>query len=56
MRLEKVKEIELYTTKKGEQPFGIWLDSLKDKILRYRIKERLDRVTLVGKIIYRGDV
>jgi len=46
MKLTRIKKIELYTTKVGQQPFVEWLESLKDKIGRYRIKERLDRIAL----------
>ncbi len=57
MRLTLIKEIELYTTKMGEQPFGVWLDALKDKMGRYRIKERLDRIALgnMGDCKYLSD-
>lgn len=37
-------QIEIYTTKDGS-PFIEWLESL-DKTVRYRVKERLDRVRL----------
>lgn len=40
------KELAIYVTQNGKQPFIEWLESLKDKTLRYRIKERLDRVSL----------
>lgn len=40
------KQIEIYCTNKGKTPFISWLESLKDSKFRYRIKERLDRVTL----------
>lgn len=46
MRLPRAKQIEIYRTQDGEQPFTEWLDSLKDNLGRYRIKERLDRVAL----------
>ena len=38
--------IEIYVTQNGKKPFIDWLESLKDKTVRYRIKERLDRVAL----------
>lgn len=38
--------IEIYVTKTGEKPFIQWLESLSDKALRYRIKERLDNIRL----------
>ena len=40
------KTLEIYMTQQGRKPFVEWLESLKDKSLRYRIKERLDRVAL----------
>lgn len=39
-------QIEIYSTREGKFPFITWLESLKDKSIRYRIKERLDRVAL----------
>jgi putative addiction module killer protein len=41
----KQKQLDIYVTQEGKKPFIDWLDSL-DKIIRYRIKERLDRVSL----------
>ena len=40
------KQLKIYTAINGKQPFIEWLESLKDKTVRYRIKERLDRVAL----------
>lgn len=37
--------IKIYVTVGGQKPFIEWLESL-DKETRYRIKERLDRVSL----------
>lgn len=42
----KQKQLEIYETEEGKMPFIDWLESLKDKTIRYRIKERLDRVSL----------
>lgn len=39
------KQLNIYVTKNGKKPFVDWLELL-DKMIRYRIKERLDRVTL----------
>lgn len=39
------KEIKIYTAEDGTKPFVDWLESL-DKTIRYRVKERLDRVRL----------
>ncbi len=46
MNVIKQKQLEIYETDDGKQPFVDWLESLKDKSVRYRIKERLDRVAL----------
>jgi putative addiction module killer protein len=46
MRVIKQKQLEIYETEEGKQPFVEWLESLSDKTARYRIKERLDRVAL----------
>lgn len=40
------KELAIYVTSNGNKPFVEWLESLKDKKIRFRIKERLDRVIL----------
>ena len=39
------KQLNIYVTKDGKKPFVDWLESL-DKTVRYRVKERLDRITL----------
>jgi len=39
-------QLKIYITKNGKKPFIKWLESLTDKTVRYRIKERLDRVAL----------
>ncbi|MEG4941507.1 type II toxin-antitoxin system RelE/ParE family toxin [Microcoleus sp. F4-D5] len=38
------REIRRYTTPEGTAPFTEWLDSLRDRNVRVRIKSRLDRV------------
>lgn len=38
-------EIEVYVDSEGISPFLEWLESI-DKVYRYRIKERLDRLAL----------
>jgi putative addiction module killer protein len=38
------REIRRYTTPEGRAPFTEWLDSLRDRNVRVRIKSRLDRV------------
>lgn len=40
------KELLIYVDIDGKKPFIEWLESIKDKTVRYRIKERLDRVAL----------
>ena len=43
MTIKKI--VEIYVTSSDKKPFIEWLESLDDKI-RYRVKERLDRVLL----------
>ena len=38
------REIEIYTTANGRQPFAEWLDSLRDSIAQDRIEIRIARV------------
>lgn len=45
MQAVSSKVIEIYMMTSGRKPFVEWLESL-DIAIRYRIKERLDRVTL----------
>jgi putative addiction module killer protein len=40
------RELIIYETEQGEVPFLEWLDSLRDRASRARIKKRLDRVEL----------
>lgn len=40
------KQIELYKTKRGKIPFLQWLNRLKDKMIKIKIKRRLDRLSL----------
>lgn len=42
----KEKQLEIYVATDGKKPFVEWLERLPDKAMRYRIKERLDRVAL----------
>lgn len=46
MKINTTKELEYYVTESGEMPFITWLESLKDSKVRFRVKERLDRVAL----------
>ena len=39
-------KIELYVTEEGKVPFSEWLQSLKDRKSRAKIRVRLDRVRL----------
>jgi putative addiction module killer protein len=40
------RELIIYETERSEAPFSKWLDSLRDRSARARIKKRLDRVGL----------
>jgi putative addiction module killer protein len=40
------REVVLYVTKDDDCPFALWLDSLRDRQARVRIKKRIDRVGL----------
>ncbi|MEZ4527224.1 MAG: type II toxin-antitoxin system RelE/ParE family toxin [Desulfobacterales bacterium] len=42
----KPKEIREYLTSEGVSPFSDWIDSLKDKTARAKIRIRLDRLKL----------
>ena len=46
IKLSKRREINIYVSSDGKKPFIEWLESLKDKTVRYRIKERLDRIAI----------
>lgn len=45
MNIEIKKQLEIYITANGKKPFIEWLEALDAKI-RYRIKEKLDRLSL----------
>lgn len=38
------KELRIYRTKEGKEPFTKWLGSLKDKITRAQVTNRLNRI------------
>jgi putative addiction module killer protein len=40
------KELRLYRTKEGKEPFAEWLLSLKDKVAKARIQTRIDRLSV----------
>jgi putative component of toxin-antitoxin plasmid stabilization module len=40
------RELRVYETETGKIPFLIWLDSLRDRRARAKIKDRLDRVAM----------
>ena len=40
------RTVVLYVTKNSECPFELWLDTLRDRQTRARIKRRLDRIEL----------
>ena len=48
------REIRLYETEQGEMPILSWLDSLRDRAARARIKKRLDRIELGNLGDYRS--
>ncbi len=41
-----VKELRLYRTPKGKEPFAQWVSSLKDNIAKAQIKNRMNRLAL----------
>lgn len=38
------KDILIYKTREGKEPFIAWLFSLRDKMIRHRIEVRIDRI------------
>jgi len=40
------REVVLYVTEDDECPFELWLNALRDRQARVRIKKRLDRIGL----------
>ncbi len=40
------RELIIYETAQGKAPFSEWLDSLRDRSARARIRKRLDRIEL----------
>ena len=40
------KELRVYITTEGREPFNEWLNSLRDQTARAKIRVRLDRVSL----------
>jgi putative addiction module killer protein len=40
------KELRNYVTLNGKEPFEEWLKNIKDKMIRARIRRRLDRLSL----------
>jgi putative addiction module killer protein len=46
MLVAQPHEIQEYLTADGRSPFGEWLDRLRDRDARVRIRVRLDRVSL----------
>lgn len=47
-------ELRIYETEDGKSPFSSWLDSLRDREARVRIKKRLNRITLGNLGDYRS--
>lgn len=48
------RELRIYETGQGDVPFSFWLDSLRDREARARIRKRLDRVVLGNLGDYRS--
>ncbi len=44
MRDAHLRELEVFRTQTGREPFNEWLDSIQDKETRNRIQKRLDRL------------
>ncbi|MFO1259281.1 MAG: type II toxin-antitoxin system RelE/ParE family toxin [Gammaproteobacteria bacterium] len=42
----KTKSIRLYETAEGKVPYNDWMESIKDKITKNRIRARIDRIQL----------
>ena len=43
---KKTKELKIYESSNGKEPFIDWLESIKDKKTRNRILTRLDRLEI----------
>ncbi|WP_119343157.1 type II toxin-antitoxin system RelE/ParE family toxin [Facilibium subflavum] len=41
-----MRQIRIYQTEDGKAPFTIWLDNIKDKVAKARIRRRIDRLYL----------
>ncbi|MBS0357736.1 MAG: type II toxin-antitoxin system RelE/ParE family toxin [Proteobacteria bacterium] len=54
------KELRIYRTRTGKEPFSDWFSSIKDRITRAQVKNRLNRASLgnygdcepVGNAVY----
>lgn len=46
MRASQSRVLAIYRTAAGEEPFSQWLDRLRERAVRARIRARLDRVSL----------
>jgi putative addiction module killer protein len=40
-----MKDIRIYKDPAGKEPFTVWLNKLKDKITKARIRRRIDRLS-----------
>jgi len=40
------RELQIYETEQGDAPFSSWLDSLRSREARAKVRKRLDRVAL----------
>ncbi|MCF6777528.1 type II toxin-antitoxin system RelE/ParE family toxin [Thiotrichales bacterium 19X7-9] len=39
-----MKDVKIFKTKDGKEPFLVWLNKIKDKVIQARIKRRIDRL------------
>lgn len=46
MKENKKRSLRNYKTQSGKTPFLDWLNTIKDPVVRHRIRRRLDRVEL----------
>jgi putative addiction module killer protein len=48
------RELRIYTTSQGEEPFEDWLNALQERETRAKIRKRLDRISLGNLGDYRS--
>lgn len=49
-----MKSIEIYKTENGKEPFIDWLNTIKDKTVKFQITERIKRLQLGNPGKYRN--